>query len=175
MKKATKNVLIAVVLLLAAFLYYYITIPAINIHSVGTWWFIIIGTVVITLLLSAKKAWKDNNKVKIGKGIVLVDIKSTGIAKIGFLITGVLLIILAVGAFLSSPIINARKYQKLMTVPPPPAPPASLAQHAPRPHYVRPRTPPPSGSPPRLWPLLYPRYPCHFSCNQTLFCKVQFS
>lgn len=116
MKKATKNVLIAVVLLLAAFLYYYITIPAINIHSVGTWWFIIIGTVVITLLLSAKKAWKDNNKVKIGKGIVLVDIKSTGIAKIGFLITGVLLIILAVGAFLSSPIINARKYQKLMTV-----------------------------------------------------------
>lgn len=116
MKKATKNVLIAVVLLLVAFLYYYITIPAINIHSVGTWWFIIIGTVVITLLLSAKKAWKDNNKVKIGKGIVLVDIKSTGIAKIGFLITGVLLIILAVGAFLSSPIINARKYQKLMTV-----------------------------------------------------------
>lgn len=116
MKKATKNVLIVVVLLIAAFLYYYITIPAFNIHSVGTWWFIIGGTVVITLLLSARKAWKDNNKVKIGKGIVLVDIKSTGIAKIGFLITGVLLIILAVGAFLSSPIINAKKYQKLMTV-----------------------------------------------------------
>lgn len=116
MKKATKNVLIVVVLLIAAFLYYYITIPAFNIHSVGTWWFIISGTVVITLLLSARKAWKDNNKVKIGKGIVLVDIKSTGIAKIGFLITGVLLIILAVGAFLSSPIINAKKYQKLMTV-----------------------------------------------------------
>ena len=116
MKKATKNVLIVVVLLIAAFLYYYITIPAFNIHSVGTWWFIIGGTVVITLLLSARKAWKDNNKVKIGKGIVLVDIKSTGIAKICFLITGVLLIILAVGAFLSSPIINAKKYQKLMTV-----------------------------------------------------------
>ena len=116
MKKATKNVLIVVVLLIAAFLYFYITIPAFNIHSVGTWWFIIGGTVVITLLLSARKAWKDNNKVKIGKGIVLVDIKSTGIAKIGFLITGVLLIILAVGAFLSSPIINAKKYQKLMTV-----------------------------------------------------------
>ena len=116
MKKATRNILIVIALLAAAFLYYYITIPAFNIHSIGTWWFIIAGTIVLTVLLSARKAWKENHKVKIGKGMVLLDIKSTKIAKIGFLITGLLFIVLAVGAFLSSPIINAKKYQKLMTV-----------------------------------------------------------
>lgn len=116
MKKATKSILIVAVLVIAAFLYYYITIPAFNIHSIGTWWFIIAGTVVLTVLLSVRKAWKENHKVKLGKGMVLVDIKSTKIAKIGFLITALLFIVLAIGAFLSSPIINAKKYQKLMTV-----------------------------------------------------------
>jgi len=116
MKKAGKNILIVVLLLLAACLYYYITIPAFNIHSIGTWWFIIGGTIVLTVLLSARKAWKEKNKVKIGKGIVMLDLKSTGIAKIGFLITALLFLILAVGAFLSSPVINAKRYQKLMAV-----------------------------------------------------------
>lgn len=116
MKKVTKNLLIVIVLLLAAFLYYYITIPAFNIHSIGTWWFLIGGTVVLTFLLSARKAWKEQRRENNGKFIFLMDVKSTGIAKIGFLLTGVLFLILAVGAFLSSPIINAKKYQKLMAV-----------------------------------------------------------
>lgn len=116
MKKVTKNLLIVIVLLLAAFLYYYITIPAFNIHSIGTWWFLIGGTVVLTFLLSARKAWKEQSHENNGKFIFLMDVKSTGIAKIGFLLTGVLFLILAAGAFLSSPIINAKKYQKLMAV-----------------------------------------------------------
>ena len=116
MKKVTKNLLIVIVLLLAAFLYYYITIPAFNIHSIGTWWFLIGGTGVLTFLLSARKAWKEQRRENNGKFIFLMDVKSTGIAKIGFLLTGVLFLILAAGAFLSSPIINAKKYQKLMAV-----------------------------------------------------------
>lgn len=116
MKKVTKNLLIVIVLLLAAFLYYYVTIPAFNIHSIGTWWFLIGGTVVLTFLLSARKSWKEQRRENNGKFIFLLDMKSTGIAKIGFLLTGVLFLILAAGAFLSSPIINAKKYQKLMAV-----------------------------------------------------------
>ncbi len=116
MKKATKSIWIVIAVLLAAFLYYYITIPAFNIHSIGTWWFIIGGTIVLTVLLSARKAWKENHKIKIGKEMMLLDIKSTKIAKIGFFITAILFVVLGVGAFLSSPIINAKKYQKLMTV-----------------------------------------------------------
>lgn len=116
MKKATKSIWIVIAVLLAAFLYYYITIPAFNIHSIGTWWFIIGGTIVLTVLLSERKAWKENHKIKIGKEMMLLDIKSTKIAKIGFFITAILFAVLVVGAFLSSPIINAKKYQKLMTV-----------------------------------------------------------
>ena len=82
MKKVTKNLLIVIVLLLAAFLYYYITIPAFNIHSIGTWWFLIGGTVVLTFLLSARKAWKEQRRENNGKFIFLMDVKSTGIAKI---------------------------------------------------------------------------------------------
>ena len=50
MKKTVKNILIAVVLLLAAFIYYYVTIPAFNIHSVGTWWFVIGAVLVVSIL-----------------------------------------------------------------------------------------------------------------------------
>lgn len=116
MKKRRNSILIAILLIAAACLYYYITIPAFNIHSTGTWWFIIVGVIVITLLGSVRKAWRENQKIKLGKGIMLFDIKSTRIAKIGFSIAGVLFCIFLVGAFISSPVINAKKYQKLMKV-----------------------------------------------------------
>lgn len=117
MKKTGKNVLIIVVLLIAAFLYYYITIPAFNIHSIGTWWFIIGGTIVLTLFLSIRKSWKDRDKIHGKKGIPnLLDLQIGIAAKIGFAVTGVLILILVIGTFLSSPIINAKKYQQLMTV-----------------------------------------------------------
>ncbi len=41
MKKTIKRAVLGLLLLFAAFLYYYITIPAFNLHSIGTWWFII--------------------------------------------------------------------------------------------------------------------------------------
>lgn len=116
MKKKRNSILIAVLLIVAACLYYYITIPAFNIHSTGTWWFIIVGAIAITLLGSFRKACKENQKIELKKGIVFFDIKSTKIAKIGFGITGVLFFIFLIGAFISSPIINAKKYQQLMKV-----------------------------------------------------------
>ncbi len=36
MKKAIRNIIIAFLVVLALFIYYYITLPAINVHSVGT-------------------------------------------------------------------------------------------------------------------------------------------
>lgn len=46
----------------------------------------------------------------------MLDIQFGTISKIGFAITGILIFILVIGTFLSSPIINAKKYQQLMTV-----------------------------------------------------------
>lgn len=117
MKKAIKYVVIAIIALLAAFVYYYVTIPAFNIHSIGTWWFIIGAVVVITILIAVRKMIQDNrngiDKIIQRKGVEFTVTISTKIC-IGIL--AVLLVILGVGALLSSPIVNAKKYQQLMSV-----------------------------------------------------------
>lgn len=114
MIKKGKNILIAITLLAAAFIYYYVTIPAINIHSVGTWWFVIGAVAVISILAQAQKMFRENQKIEIKRGSI--DIHAGIVTKIGLCIAGILLVILAIGALLSSPIINAKKYQKLMNV-----------------------------------------------------------
>ena len=120
MKKFGLKLLTAVIALLVAFLYYYITLPAFNIHSVGTWWFILIALVVISTLLAIRKYAKEYKRTRnfAGASIRISDIswKELGIARFGYLLTGALLIILIIGSILSSPIINAKKYQQLMTV-----------------------------------------------------------
>lgn len=116
MKKVSKNIIMVIVVLVAAFIYYYITIPAFNIHSIGTWWFVIGGVLVLSFLAMIRKAIREHEKIEIRKGNLHVDIKTSGIARAGFGLAGVLVIILVIGTILSSPIINAKKYQQLMTV-----------------------------------------------------------
>ena len=116
MKKAGKNILIAVILLVVAFVYYYVTIPAFNNHSVGTWWFVIGAVVVLSILALVRKMFRENQKFEIKRGSMGMEIHPGIITKAGFCIAAVLLLILIVGAILSSPIINAKKYQKLMEV-----------------------------------------------------------
>lgn len=116
MKKAGKNILITVVLLLVAFIYYYVTIPAFNIHSVGTWWFVIGGIVVVSILIMVRTMFRENQKFEFRKGNMNLEIHPGIVTKAGFAIAGVLLVVLAIGALLSSPIINAKKYQQLMEV-----------------------------------------------------------
>ena len=43
MKKLLKKLVLLLVLALAAFLYYYVALPAFNIHSIETWFFLIVG------------------------------------------------------------------------------------------------------------------------------------
>ncbi|MDD3141056.1 MAG: CvpA family protein [Lachnospiraceae bacterium] len=104
MKKTGKRLLAIVVLLIAASIYYYIAIPAINIHSSGFWLFIIVVMVgIIGIYMLRKKIGRDGIKQsKTLKGLIAV--------------LTVTIIIYLVGTLLSSPIVNAGKYQKLMTV-----------------------------------------------------------
>ena len=103
MRRKTK-ILAALGLLLAAGIYYYVTIPAINLHSSGFWLFVISLVVVVTLLLSARSAQK---------GAVFQKSRSF---KIGMFSAAVLVVIFVIGSVLSSPIINAVKYHKLLNV-----------------------------------------------------------
>ena len=103
MKKKGK-VFVALLVVLLAGLYYYIALPAINIHSSDTWFFVIALLIVLTVLYAVKK------KVKRG------EVKQNKILHaLIYMIIG-LGIVYLIGAVLSSPIVNAKKYQQLMTV-----------------------------------------------------------
>lgn len=116
MKKITRNIIVTLVVLVAAFIYYYITLPAINIHSIGTWLFVIGGIAVLSIAAAVRKTIKEYQREEDWKKRISINVKAGGIAKVGLGITGALLIVLVIGSILSSPIVNAKKYQKLMDV-----------------------------------------------------------
>lgn len=98
------KLIIAIVVILAAGLYYYVSLPALNIHSTDIWFFV--------LFLVAAGAVAYAVKKKLGRG----DFKQNKVMKT----FGILLLLVGavylIGTLLSSPIINARKYQRLMEV-----------------------------------------------------------
>lgn len=102
--KKSRKLIIAIIIILAAGLYYYVSLPAINIHSTDVWFFVLFLLAAVAVLYAVRK--------KLGRG----ELKQNKVMKtLGFLVLGVGVIYL-IGALLSSPIINAKKYQKLMTV-----------------------------------------------------------
>lgn len=116
MKKSTIWKIIGVIIaLLIAFIYYYITLPAFNLHSTGTWWFLIVLIAALGVYLSIRTG---NATGKRGPGGIFTEFRpGTGLpVKIAFGTIGVMLVILAIGTFLSSPVVNAAKYRDLMTV-----------------------------------------------------------
>lgn len=104
MKKLLWKIIAVLVVIAAAFAYYYVTIPAFNIHSTGTWFFIIFLFVVIWGIVSIRKKMHGENLMdsKLFKGIGAVIC--------------VALLIFAIGGLLSSEIVNAKKYQQLLKV-----------------------------------------------------------
>ncbi|MDC7287138.1 CvpA family protein [Blautia schinkii] len=92
----------ALAVIILAGIYYYATIPAINIHSSGFWVFII-GVMVLVLAIYGVR-----------RVHTVQEIKQNKVLKIGIGVVGLVVVIYAVGSILSSPIINAQKYQKLI-------------------------------------------------------------
>lgn len=125
MKKSRFWTILAGVILtlLVAAVYYYVELPAINIHAPGFWKFIIVVLVVlvvVNLLLGAARPEVEisGGRVHAFHGIKFnYKSKSAQIrSKILMGITAAVVVIFVIGALLSSPIINAKKYQQLMTV-----------------------------------------------------------
>lgn len=116
MKKGKKAVLYlagVVAALIAIFIYYYITLPAINIHASGFWFFILALIAAASVIYGLKKAGKE---IKTYGKAAVINWKDFKLLKI---FAGMFIAILAVyliGSLLSSPIINAKKYQQLLTV-----------------------------------------------------------
>lgn len=98
MKKFKLYGIPAIILCIIGFIFYYLTLPAINIHSSGFWFFLIGVVALITSLIGATQSTHS----------VLFKVSGS--------ILGLLAITLVIGSLLSSPIFNAAKYQRLITV-----------------------------------------------------------
>lgn len=119
MKKGLRYLIIAVVLLVVAGIYYYVTLPALNIHSAGCWFFVMSLIVIVMVIYALRKAVKEQ-----AFGSAWEDIRRKGTIRFKFdnVLKGLGITLLAIfaiyliGDLLSSPIINAKKYQQLLTV-----------------------------------------------------------
>lgn len=118
MKK--KNLFImfmAIILLLFIAVYYYVTLPAINIHSPELWGYLIFLCIIICILTFFGGFSKLGNSIKNNKTIKFQDIfKKNLLFKIAASITLIIGLIYIVGSFLSSPVINASKYRELINL-----------------------------------------------------------
>ncbi|MFI3171446.1 MAG: CvpA family protein [Eubacteriales bacterium] len=103
MKMKYKAFIIIGIAILAS-IYYYITLPAINIHSADFWSFIIMVFAFFPVVYIGKKRMTVN-EIKDSKGLKFL---------LG--IVAVIVVVYLIGTLLSSPIINAKKYQALLTV-----------------------------------------------------------
>lgn len=116
MKKTTRNLVLVVTALLVLGIYYYIALPAINIHAAGFWVTLelVISFVTIVYAISQVRRQSKSNVVPV-KSTEKIIKEMKGV-KFGFGLFLVTLAVFAVGNLLSSPIVNADKYQKLMKV-----------------------------------------------------------
>ncbi len=116
-KKMLRTILL--VLLGIAFLgvYYYVTIPAVNLHSKGTWGVILFLVFVLMLLSGLKQLQKSGADTVEGIRAFRFRFKEFGLV---FKALAILLILLGlfyvIGSLLSSPFFNAAKYQRLLTI-----------------------------------------------------------
>lgn len=114
MKKSILYPIIGVVALIAAFIYYYITLPAINIHSSGFWFFLLGAVAVVMVIYVLRKAGKEI--FTFGVASMHFSLKDYPALKWLGILFLLLLVVYGIGTLLSSPVINAKQYQQLMTV-----------------------------------------------------------
>ncbi len=118
MKKFIKILISTIILCLIGFIYYYNTLPAINIHSTGFWTFLIVVAILITVFVGIISAGGLRNTVELNKGPMQLNkaaFKGT-FFKICSIITIGLVLVFIVGSILSSQIVNAKKYQQLIDI-----------------------------------------------------------
>ena len=103
-KTMKKKIAAGLTLLVLAFLYYYVTLPAINIHESGFWFFLGALVAAIMILYAIRKRISS-----------VQELRSNKVLKFGVFVILAIVVVYAAGSLLSSPIVNARKYQKLVT------------------------------------------------------------
>ncbi len=57
--KKSKKIILGIALVLLAGIYYYIALPAVNIHSSDTWFFLLFLLVVIAVVTPRENGWEE--------------------------------------------------------------------------------------------------------------------
>ena len=104
MKKIRTKLLLILLVIAALGIYYYAALPPVNIHSTEFWVFLFVLGILAALIFIKKKNL-NRYELKESKGLKVI---------LG--VVALIVIVYLVGALLSSPIVNAKKYQQLMTV-----------------------------------------------------------
>lgn len=99
---------------LAVCIYYYITLPAINIHAVGFWYFII-SIVAVLFVWRLIKVNLRNVNIN-GQELHVNRLEGSKSVKFFGILLAIVVVVYLVGTLLGSPIINAGRYQKLLMV-----------------------------------------------------------
>lgn len=115
-KKILQVVILILLGLVALAVYYYVTIPAINIHSSGTWGAMLLLLVAAMALLLARQLKKDRQSNVEGT-MFQFRLKDVGMpVKLLGGVTLALCLVYVIGSLLSSPFFNAAKYQRLLNI-----------------------------------------------------------
>lgn len=115
MKHWKRTGIILLVLLVLVGIYYYVSLPAINIHAAGFWTFIL-SLLAVLLVIAAVRGMSGQGR----RGNLSEELKGLKSIKGKKSVKCLLILFCAVflfyigGSILSSPIINAKKYQKLL-------------------------------------------------------------
>mgnify|MGYP005784927579 FL=1 len=104
MKNIKAKLIAAILVVLVLGVYYYAALPAINIHAAELWVFLVI-LIILAAILFIRKKNLSRYELRESKGLRVI---------LGIL--AVVVIAYLAGTLLSSPIVNAKKYQQLMTV-----------------------------------------------------------
>lgn len=114
MKKSVRIILLLAGVLAAAGIYYYVTLPAVNIHSEGFWVFVMS---LIILAIAARIAYNFYRRYKdFGTRNLQFDFRSDKPAMALGILFAAVLVIFIFGSILSSPVVNAGKYQRLLAI-----------------------------------------------------------
>jgi hypothetical protein len=106
----TKKIIISVILgTVATALAFYITLPAINIHSTEFWTFLAFSILCYSLPFLFKK---KENAAKI-KGELNISFK---MAKLPIILVAIPVVVMIIGGLFSSEVFNAKKYASVITV-----------------------------------------------------------
>lgn len=111
MKKFSRYLLLAITVSIIGFLYYYITLPAINIHSPGFWFFILGALIVISTISGIVVSTKSSIN-----NLTWNILKKSKVFFISLTATLIMIFVFILGSILSSPLINAKKYQGMLTI-----------------------------------------------------------